>query len=245
MSIIVLCMMMLVPLHLKAQIGEYRNTFAVGVNGGLTLSRVGFYPKVQQTQLPGYTGGISMRYTSEKYFKTFCSVYAEVNLSQLGWREQILDAKSQPVINTTTGTAEKYERRLNYVQVPVMAHLAWGKESKGCQFFFRAGPQFGYMLSQSTNTNFDFNKANIDNRANKIIAQDTMSVANKLDYGIAAGIGLEYSHPKVGHFLVEARYYYGLGNIFGASKRDYFSKSNNAVIELKLAYLIDINKRKK
>ena len=50
----------------------------------------------------------------------------------------------------------------------------------------------------------------------------------------------EISHPKVGHFLVEGRYYYGLGNIYGDSKRDYFGSSNFGTITVKLAYLFDI-----
>ena len=70
-----------------------------------------------------------------------------------------------------------------------------------------------------------------------VVAQDTMAVENKLDYGIALGLGAEYSIPKVGHFLAEARYYYGLGNIYGASKRDYFGKSNYGQIVLKISLI--------
>ena len=81
-------------------------------------------------------------------------------------------------------------------------------------------------------------------RANTIVAQDTMSVKNKLDYGIAAGLGMEYSVPSVGHFLLEARYYYGLGNIFGDTKRDYFGSSNFGTITVKLSWLFDIMKYK-
>ena len=71
-----------------------------------------------------------------------------------------------------------------------------------------------------------------------------MSVENKFDYGIAAGLGMEYSVPKVGHFLLEGRYYYGLGNIYGDSKRDYFAKSNHSSIVIKLTYLFDIVRSK-
>ncbi|CUP61559.1 Uncharacterised protein [Segatella copri] len=48
----------------------------------------------------------------------------------------------------------------------------------------------------------------------------------------------------MGHFLAEARYYYGLGNIYGASKRDFFGKSNYGQIVLKLSYLFDITRTK-
>ena len=69
-----------------------------------------------------------------------------------------------------------------------------------------------------------------------------MSVENKVDYGIAGGLGLEFSHRRLGHFLVEGRYYFGLGNIYGNSKRDFFGKSNYANILIQAAYLFDISK---
>ena len=58
----------------------------------------------------------------------------------------------------------------------------------------------------------------------------------------SAALGLEFSHPKVGHFLIEGRYYYGLGDLYGNSKRDYFARSNLSNIVIKLSYLFDINK---
>lgn len=228
-----------------AQIGQHRNDFSIGVNAGYTMSNVGFTPKVTQTNLAGLTGGMSFRYVCEKYFSTVCSIYGEVNYTQMGWKERILNADDQPVMNTVTGQAEQYSRKLNYIQVPIFAHLAWGREHKGVQFFFQAGPQFGYLLSESTSTNFAFADMNINDRSNKVCAQDTMKVENSFDYGIAAGLGLELSLNKVGHFLFEGRYYYGLGNIYGDSKRDYFSKSNNNSIVVKLTYLFDIVRTKK
>jgi len=229
----------------SAQIGEHRNDFSVGVGGGYVLSNVRFTPKVPQTMHGGIMGGMAFRYVCEKYFKTICSIYAEVNYAQIGWKEDILTSDDQPVINATTGVAEAYSRTINYVQIPVMAHLAWGKEDRGLNFFVNAGPQIGFCLSESTSTNFDINSANLDDRANTIVAQDTMAVEKKFDYGIAAGIGLEYSIPRAGHLLLEARYYYGLGNIYGDSKRDYFGSSNFGNIVFKLTYLFDITRTKK
>jgi len=216
----------------------------MGFNGGYVLSDVGFTPKVTQGQHGGMTAGLSMRYVCEKYFKTVCSIYAEVNYTQAGWKEDILTADNLPVINPLTGLAEEYSRTLNYVQIPIFAHLAWGRERKGIQFFFQAGPQLGFLISESTKTNFNFDDRNTEDRANQVCAQDTMAVENKLDYGIAVGLGLEYSVPKVGHFLLEGRYYYGLGNIYGDTKRDYFAKSNIGNIVVKLTYLFDIVKTK-
>ena len=228
-----------------AQVGQHRNDFSIGFNGGYVLSSVSFSPSVPQKMHGGVTGGLSLRYVCEKYFNTVCSIYAEVNYASLGWRDKIQDVNNAPVINEITGEAEAYSRTINYIQVPIMAHLAWGKESRGVQFFINLGPQFGIYLNESTKMNFDFEKRNRTARSSSIVAQDTMAVEKRFDYGIAAGIGLEYTVPRVGHFLVEGRYYYGLGNIYGDSKRDYFGRSNFGNIILKMTYLFDITKTKK
>ncbi|MBO4486108.1 MAG: PorT family protein [Prevotella sp.] len=228
-----------------AQIGEHRNDLSIGLNGGYQLSSVGFVPRVSQGMLGGITGGLTARYVCEKYFNTICSVQGEVNFAQAGWKESILDDSDQPVINEVTGLPEEYSRTISYVQVPVFAHLAWGREERGAQFFFQLGPQFGYYLSESTKTNFNWEDRNMYDRVNPVCAQDTMAVEHKFDYGIAVGAGLEYSLPHVGHFQLEARYYYGLGNIYGDTKRDYFAKSNLGSIVVKLAWLFDITKTKR
>ena len=234
--------LLLLPLTVQAQIGEHRNTLSVGVNGGYNLTSIRFTPKVVQSMKGGINGGLTVRYTVEKYFSTIASIQAEINYSQLGWKENIQDVNDNAVINATTGLAEQYERTINYVQIPFMAHLAWGRENKGINFFVNAGPQLGIYRSESTKTNFDWANRNMTDRANTIVAQDTMKVENKFDYGIAAGAGIEWAIPKVGRFTLEGRYYYGLGNIYGDSKRDYFASSNFGTITIKLGYLFDITR---
>lgn len=236
---------MLAHTAVYAQIGEHRNDFSVGFNGGYVMSNVRFNPQVTQGQHGGLTGGLALRYVCEKYFKTIASIYAEVNYAQLGWKEDILDRQNQPVINGVTGLAEEYSRTINYVQVPIMAHLAWGREQRGLSFFVNLGPQFGVYMSESTKINFNLADRNTADRVSDVVAQDTMKVENKFDYGIAVGVGAEYSMPKLGHILLEARYYYGLGNIYGDSKRDYFGSSNFGNIVIKATYLFDITKTKK
>ena len=230
--------------YAHAQVGERRNDFAVGPNMGYVFSNVGFTPSVSQTMHGGITGGITFRYVCEKYFKTICSLVAECNYASIGWKEDSLDKYDQPIINAVTGKKEEYQRHLHYVQLPIFAHLAWGKEQKGWQFFVQAGPQFGMLLSESTSSNFDLSTADISQRSNQIVAQDTMKVENRFDYGIALGAGAEYSLPRMGHLLIEARYYYGLGNIYHDTKTDYFGKSNLGNIVVKMAWLFDIGKRR-
>ncbi len=239
---LVLFMLSLLPS--AAQIGNYRQDFAIGVNGGYAFTNFRFTPKVNQGLHGGVMGGLTWRYTCEKYFSSICAIVGEVNYAQMGWKESILDYDDNPVINESTGLAEKYSRTINYVQVPVFARLGWGREVKGVQFFVQAGPQFGYFLSEKTKMNFELEKRNTSDRVNQVIEQDTMAVENKFDYGIAGGVGVEFSHPSVGHFILEGRYYYGLGNIYGDTKKDFFASSNMGSIMIKLSWLFDIKRTK-
>lgn len=241
---ILLFILFSLPLSSFSQIGSHRSELSLGLNTGYVLSNVGFIPKVSQSFHGGITIGVSAKYVCEKYFNTICSILGEVNYSSIGWKEDILNNVDMPVINSKTGLPEKYQRTINYIQVPLFAHLAWGKEQKGFQFFLQAGPQFGIYLNESTQSNFSFKDIDVDSRSNTIIAQDTMSVERKFDYGIAAGAGVEYSFPKIGHLMLEARYYYGLSNIYHDSKKDFFGRSNFGNIIIKLTYLIDIFNRK-
>ena len=244
-----------------AQVGEYRNDLAVGVNGGYVMSNVAFVTKVPQTMLGGITGGFTARYTCEKYFSSICAVTGELNFAQIGWNEDILDKNDKPVpLHTAPSQNLYYRRKMTYVQVPLLARLGWGRERNGFQAFIHLGPQIGFFLNDKTESNFDihdpafdpaikngsygkdYKYANI--RSSHIVAQDTMAVENKFDYGIAVGAGLEFSNRHFGHFMIEGRYYYGLGNIYGNTKRDYFSRSNFGNIVVKCTYLFDIIRTK-
>ena len=232
-----------------AQVGEHRSELAVGAGAGMVMSSVGFLPKVPQSMHTGMTGGLAVRYTSEKYFNSICAIVAEMNYAQIGWKENILTPDDEPVINRATGLREEYQRDLAYMQIPVFARLGWGRERRGMQFFFQVGPQVGLLLNEKTKMNFEWKDrtpvySDGSGRTSAIVAQDTMAVENKLDYGISGGIGLEFSHPKVGHFLLEGRYYYGLGNIYGNTKRDYFAISNFSNIMVKLTYMFDLKRTK-
>ncbi len=236
--------LLLTPIVMRAQVGEYRTDFAIGVNGGYVLSNVGFTPDVPQNMLGGMTAGVTFRYTCEKYFKSICAIVAEVNIAQVGWKEKILGLENQPLYYEGDATALHYERKMTYLQIPLFARLGWGRERKGLQGFFQVGPQLGIFLSESTNTNLVDGAEPTEQRSSNIVEQESMPVEKKFDYGIAGGAGIEFSVPKVGHFMLEGRYYYGLGNIYGNSKSDYFGKSNFGQIVIKATYLFDIVKTK-
>lgn len=208
----------------RAQVGEQRHNLAVGFNGGINLNSVSFNPTVQQKNLMGINGGLTMRYISEKYFSMICGAQIELNFSQHGWDEFYDD---YPEL--------QYTRKMNYVEIPFLAHLAFGKE-RGVQFFVHAGPQVGFFISDSRTKNDEW-----DNYTGITTEQHDKNVENKFDYGIAGGAGLEL-RTKAGNFLVEGRYYYALSDFYKSSKKDFFARSAHGVITAKITYLFDLKK---
>lgn len=219
-----------------AQVGEARSTLAIGANAGVGINRIMFTPTIKQATHMAPSFGLTLRMTSEKYFSTLCALQVELNYSKLGWTEDIMDANNEPLPDT-------YRRDLNYIQLPFMARLGWGKEQRGLMGYLLAGPQVGYCFGESSKrsetwtTDADGNPS----RPNNLYQQYSMKIDHKFDYGITAGLGLELN-SKAGHFMIDARYYYGLADIFGNSKKDVFSRSNNGTIIVKFAYLIDLKK---
>ena len=97
---VVTALLILFPLWIYAQVGDYRNSLSIGGNTGYILSNVGFDPKVSQSLHSGITAGLSVRYVCEKYFNTICSIYGEINYASTGWKQDIRTATDKPVINT-------------------------------------------------------------------------------------------------------------------------------------------------
>lgn len=219
-----------------AQIGESRRAISVGVNAGVLMNKVSFTPSIKQNWHVGPTFGLTVRIMSERYFKTYCALQFELNYAQLGWNEKILNSNIESLPDT-------YQRHLNYFEIPFLARLGWGKESEGLMGFFAVGPQIGYLFSEKSkqSSTWTFDSAGYPDRPNGMFAQYSMSVSKKFDYGIAAGAGIELN-TKAGHFILEGRYYYGLSDLFGNSKKDVFSRSNNGTIQAKITYLFDIRK---
>lgn len=209
----------------NAQIEQPRRILEVGFAGGMNMNKMDFQPTIRQTYLNGINGGISLRYTSEKYFSMICAAQMEVNFSQRGWKEDFDDE-----------TGNSYSRTLNYIEVPLLAHLSWGKEERGLQFFVNLGPQFGFFIDDSEEYIGSWTP---EERPQSIRPVYGKEVEKKFDYGIAGGLGVELK-TKAGNFFVEGRYYYGLSDIYGNSKTDDFGRSANQTIYIRAGYSIRI-----
>ena len=227
---LLLVLLLTLPLAGKAQVGEYRNDLSVGVNAGWMLTKMDFDPTIKQNYKQSPTIGLSARYLCEKYFSSICAVQVELNYAAQGWQELIED-----------GSGNEYERNLHYVQLPILMQLGWGRERRGLKFVFEAGPQIGYCLSESETRGGG--TWDTSNRPNSVVYQYDHELDHNFDYGLTGGFGLELS-TSIGHFLLEGRYYYGLGDTYDNSKKGYFARSANNAIIIKLNYLFDVVRTK-
>lgn len=218
-----------------AQIGEPRSNLSVGVNGGVNLNSASFTPTIKQNSLMGITGGLTARYISEKYFAMICGAQVELNVSQRGWDQQFeMPGENGEMVVDPSKT---YTRKMTYIDIPFLAHLAFGRE-RGLQFFIHAGPQIGFLIGESEK----IDGVDMDALSNTQKALYGVKIQNKFDYGIAGGGGIELRTKKAGSFLVEGRYYFALSDFYNTTKKDYFARAAHSTITIKLTYLFDLKK---
>ena len=210
-----------------AQVGDPRNMLSIGVSGGMGTSQVSFIPSIKQTLSLGPTFGVSIRHISEKYFFLICGTQLECNIASRGWTELIED-----------GSGNEYTRVLNYIEVPFLAHVGFGREYRGFQGHINLGPQVGYLLNEHE-IKSDPETWDISNRPNQVTYQYGREIENKLDYGITASLGIEM-RTGLGNFGIEGRYYFGLGNIYGITKKDYFGRCANSTISVRATYSFNL-----
>ena len=200
---------------------HYESNITIGGKGGGTLSSASFSPTVPQSMLTGMIVGATFRYIEERHF----GLIAEINLEQRGWKEDFEEAPYS------------YSRTLTYIQIPFLTHIYFG--STKFHGFFNAGPEVAYMIGESTSANFDIdNFRSLDDfpKVNRSTDQFAMPVKNKFDYGISAGLGMELFLKRNHSITLEGRFYFGLGNMFGASKSDVFAASRGMSIQVTVGY---------
>lgn len=225
LSFIFSCLLLLsFSFPLRAQVGEPRTDLAVGINAGLAMNTMSFKPSVRQSMRFGPTVGLTARYTCEKYFKMLCAFQGEINYSQAGWKESPETDK------------ETYQRTLHYIHMPLLANLGFGKERGGVKGFLTLGPQLGFCVGEKTREGERYNvpQALVGGKD-----QHELGVEKRFEYGITGGLGMDVSTRSGHHFIVEGRYFYGLSDIFGNTKKDPFGRSANSTIFVKLSYLFD------
>lgn len=205
---------------------SYHPTVDLGVKGGITMSNQKFSPEVKQKMLMGFMGGVTVRYSEEKLF----GLMAELNVEQRGWAEDF------------EANNFEYKRHLTYINLPIMTHINFG--GRVIRGFVNLGPSVGYMISNSISSNFNYkDPLTVEGfPPNRHVAQMSMEIKNKFDYGIVGGLGVELRFKNKHFFLVEGRYYFGLGNIYPSAKKDYFSSSRGTALEVSLSYMFRLKR---
>lgn len=225
--LIALAIIMLSVTPLVAQEREPR--FMIGPTGGINLSAMIFSPKVYQGLKLGYDAGIIIRYDSGVLFPELEHItgglFLEVDYSSRGWKEVPSKNRDLPA----EYDQYSYDRTLNFINVPIMTHLMFGKGA--LKFTVSLGSHFGYLLSESSQSNFPEEKL-----PGVVVAQHNMPVENKFAWGIGGGVGLEY-HKGRTVAGIRGSYVYGLGEIYGNMRSDYFGKSSEQIIATKLYFL--------
>ncbi len=210
----------------------FKPEWALGVNGGVTLSKIGFNPTIKQESLLQYAGGLTARYISERNV----GLQVELNYSMRGWKEKTDSVNIYQGLSPNPAPADSirytnYSRSLAYIELPVMTHVYFNM-GKYMRIIFLAGPQISYLLSEKVVEKeivVDFSRTNPPYYEQK--------VQKSFDYGITGGMGFEL-RTGIGSFVLDGRYYFGLSDIFNSTKADYFQASSNQVITVKISYLL-------
>lgn len=216
---IITILTILIALTATAQT-HYKPRISIGGRAGITMAEMSFNPSTKQSWNNGTTGAVTFRYTEENLF----GVIAELGWVQRGWSENFEDAPLN------------YSRTLTYINLPILTHIYFGSRRFKC--FFNLGPQVALYLGDSINANFDYRNplANPHFPTNRQTEQLWADVTGKFDYGICIGFGGEYYIQPRHSIFLEARGYYGLGNIYPAAKADTFGASRNVSLEFTLGY---------
>src|SRR5665647_106251 len=202
-----------------AQPKDFKTELYIGAKGGMTFSKVRFYPNVISQFEQGNTGGIMFRLISEPHI----GFQVEVNYTQKGWKEDSIG----------------YARKLNYISIPIMTHINMG--SKAFRVILNLGPEMAYRISEEEKFTSPAEGLTIDPAYRTYIGKPTDT---QLDFLFTAGLGMEYHLKSGGAFSLEGRAYYSLPNLFNPDNYPYkVSQSNGA--QVTLAYLFQFNKRKK
>ena len=90
---------------------HYESRVFLGGHAGANFSRVVFTPGVTQGFNPGANAGLNFRYVEQKNF----GFIVELNWQQRGWKE---DFEGKPY---------NYQRTVNFIQVPFLAHIYFGR----------------------------------------------------------------------------------------------------------------------
>jgi hypothetical protein len=161
-------------------------TIQFGVNGGLNQSYVDISNSYQQSASKvGFTGGVSADY----YFSDTWSIKLRASYDQKGWGNGYLDVTDA---NGNTTEIEGLTIKLNYITIPLMANLHFGRQK---QWYFDLGPYIGILTSASGG------------------GYDLKSTFNATDAGLDSSVGIQLPIGDRTRFFIEVDGQVGVVNV--------------------------------
>lgn len=181
-----------------------------GIKGGMNVSSLSNGADLSDSKSKiGFNAGVFANIPLASSF----SVQPEVIYNDLGSKV----TREYNVLGNTY--KDEYSRNLGYVAVPVMFQYNATPE-----FFFEAGPEFGFLVSAN-----DKFKSSTNNNTNSHVASLNKDDFKTFNFGIGIGAGY-YFTPNLG---LTARYTAGLTDIYKNNSGDAVK---NNVFQVGLAY---------
>ena len=218
-------LLLIVAASLVAQPRLQQPELYFGVHAGINAAGMDFYPAVPlmspitQAVTLSPLGGFVFRYSGHKC----CAIQVELNYMQRGWAEKGTES--------STGTAVAFARRLHYLEMPVLMHIYFGKNV--VRGFFNLGPQIGYCIAEDGGSG----------TPQTVQTHQYAAIDNRFDWGITGGIGMSFRTLHAGSYMVEARFGYSFGTIFGSALSDYFQSSRPMNLSIHVGWLWEFKKK--
>jgi hypothetical protein len=196
----------------QADSTAFRPLTHLGVQYGQSWNEVNFSPAIPQGFLAGQRLAAVLRYVGERHL----GVQLEVAYDQRGW------AEVQAELST------RYTRRIDYLDLAIFSHLSVG--GGAVRPFVLLGSYLSYPIGETETIPADWQP---DRQAYYGIP-----LPERLQYGLAAGLGLEVVLGPVS-LQLDGRYRSSLGGIFSTNNSS-FTFSNGRGLSAQVSLLVRV-----
>lgn len=183
--------------------GAQSNTYEYGLHGGININSA-FGSSINAAYkgtLPGLSLGAHVKINTSTHF----GIKASIDYDQQGWAYRSLAFED---MTGTTFAKGDVLRKLNYLNVPIVAEYAVGKNIK---FKANAGVFFGVLLSNQIVTQITDPFPPNTESTTRSKSQQNIQATN---FGLSAGAGLQIPISNKMKLDFDFRNHYGLSNIY-------------------------------
>ncbi len=214
----------------------------VGPKVGLNMTKISDGEKTGEGVKEPYTLGLNLGVAFSLPVSESFSIAPEITFSQKG---AVLKGEFEDIIGTETFSGSmKNTLRLNYLDIPVLARIAFGESTKG---YLNVGPTLGYWLGGYDKITVELNGEKESEKQKMVFVdegyeakENELSInkknANRLEVGASAGGGVMFD-TSAGSLMLDLRYNVGLTNMFDYDDADDRIMKNHGA-SLSLIYLI-------